>query len=190
LGGFIDRCGPLKLRVDPDRDVFQALARAIVYQQLSGRAAATIHGRFCGLFEPGENAASQVAALPMEALRGAGLSNNKALAVRDLAQRAADGRLASMSRLARMGDDEVIENLVQVRGIGPWTAQMFLMFNLGRPDVMPAADLGVQKGVQVVYGLPDLPAPAAVTDRTAHLAPYRSAASWYFWQAADTVLMT
>ena len=82
-----------------------------------------------------------------------------------------------------------MQNLCQVRGIGPWTAQMFLIFNLGRPDVMPATDLGVQKGVQRVYRLPDLPDPEQVIERTRHLAPYRSAASWYFWQAADTALM-
>ena len=108
----------------------------------------------------------------------------------DLAERAEDGRLASYRRLCRLPDEQVVENLCQVRGIGPWTAQMFLMFNLGRPDVMPATDLGVQKGVQAVYRLEQLPAPDEVIERTAHLAPYRSAASWYFWRAADTVLMT
>ena len=89
-----------------------------------------------------------------------------------------------------MDDDAVIANLCQVRGIGPWTAQMFLIFNLGRPDVMPATDLGIQKGVQFVYGMDELPAPDKVLDVTAHLAPYRSAASWYFWLAADTGLIT
>jgi 3-methyladenine DNA glycosylase/8-oxoguanine DNA glycosylase len=92
--------------------------------------------------------------------------------------------------MARLDDEEVIENLCAVRGIGPWTAQMFLIFDLGRPDVMPATDLGVQKGVQVVYDTPDLPAPAEVLERTRHLAPYRSAASWYFWKVADTPLIT
>ena len=183
-------CGRLKLRVDPGRDVFSALARAIVYQQLSGKAAATIHGRFEALLDPGQPPAPQVCRLEMESLRGAGLSRNKALALQDLAGRAADGRLANMRRLGRMADEEVIDNLCQVRGIGPWTAQMFLMFNLGRPDVMPATDLGVQKGVQVIYALNELPDPAAVIECTRHLSPYRSAASWYFWRAADTVLMT
>lgn len=178
------------MRVDPDRDVFSALARAIVYQQLSGKAAGTIHGRFVDLFDPNQPAAAQVSGLGLDTLRSAGLSRNKALAVIDLAERAESGDLANMRRLARMDDEQVIENLCEVRGIGPWTAQMFLMFNLGRPDVMPAADLGVQKGVQRVYQMDELPDPPTVLDQTRHLAPYRSAASWYFWQAADTVLMT
>ena len=189
LGAFVDDCGPLKLKASGENDLFNALAAAIVYQQLSGKAAATIHGRFAALFRDGVPEAGQVAGLGMAQLRGAGLSNNKALAIQDLAARSLDGTLAARRRLLRMDDDKVVENLCQVRGIGPWTAQMFLMFNLGRPDVMPATDLGVQKGVQAVYGLPELPPPEQVLDMTQHLAPYRSAASWYFWQAADTVLM-
>lgn len=187
---FIGRCGPLKLRVATDPDVFNALSRAIVYQQLSGKAAATIHGRFSALFEDGNPEAQQTTRLDRVELRGAGLSNNKALAVQDLAARVVAGSLAPMKRLARLDDAAVIDNLCQVRGIGPWTAQMFLMFNLGRPDVMPATDLGVQKGVQAVYGMRALPAPDAVLERTAHLAPYRSAAAWYFWRAADTQLLS
>ena len=92
--------------------------------------------------------------------------------------------------MARLSDQEVIENLCEVRGIGPWTAQMFLIFDLGRPDIMPTTDLGVQKGVQAVYGMEALPAPDEVLERTRHLAPYRSVASWYFWKVADTPLIT
>jgi 3-methyladenine DNA glycosylase/8-oxoguanine DNA glycosylase len=189
LAEFIDRQGPLGLRVDPEPDLFSALARAIVYQQLSGKAAATIHGRFLALFEDGRPGPVPAAMLDMGALRAAGLSRNKALSIQDLARRAADGTLAPLRRMGRMNDEEVIENLCQVRGIGRWTAQMVLLFNLGRPDVMPANDLGVQKGVQAVYGLKRLPRPDQVLRRTRHLAPYRSAASWYFWRAADTKLM-
>ena len=130
------------------------------------------------------------ARLPVDTLRSSGLSNNKALAVLDLAQRVEQGSLASRERLGRMDDERVIENLCEVRGIGPWTAQMYLMFNLGRPDVMPSTDLGVQKGVQAVYQIDQLPSPQTVMEVTDHLRPFRSAASWYFWQAADTVLMT
>jgi 3-methyladenine DNA glycosylase/8-oxoguanine DNA glycosylase len=189
MDGFIDACGPLKLKVAKDVDLFNALSSAIVYQQLSGKAAATIHGRFSELFHDGVPEASQVENLPTEALRGAGLSNNKTLAIRDLAIKSLDGTLASGRRLARLDDEAVIKNLCQVRGIGPWTAQMYLIFNLGRPDVMPATDLGVQKGVQYVYGASDLPGPEEVLETTAHLAPFRSAASWYFWLAADTGLI-
>jgi len=168
--------------------LFTALARAIVYQQLSGKAAATIYGCFAALFPGDAPDAEQARRIPMERLRAAGLSNNKALAVLDLAERSLAGDLAPLRRMARMSDDEVVDNLCQVRGIGPWTAQMFLIFNLGRPDVMPATDLGVQKGVQAVYRMRKLPEPEQVLRRTRHLAPYRSAASWYFWRAADTEL--
>jgi 3-methyladenine DNA glycosylase/8-oxoguanine DNA glycosylase len=190
LGHFIDQCGPLKLKVARDRDLFNALAAAIVYQQLSGKAATTIHGRFTTLFTDHLPEAHQATRMNIETLRRVGLSQNKALAVLDLAEKSVDGSLVPMRRMGRLADEEIIENLCQVRGIGPWTAQMFLIFNLGRPDVMPAADLGVQKGVQAIYSMEELPLPDTVTERTAHLAPYRSAATWYFWRAADTVLMT
>lgn len=188
LGRFIDRQGPLQIRVAREPGLFNALARAIVYQQLSGKAAATIYGRFVALFPGGEPDAARTRRIPVERLRGAGLSNNKALAVLDLAEKSTDGTLLPPRRLCRLDDQAVIDSLCQVRGIGPWTAQMFLIFNLGRPDVMPATDLGVQKGVQAVYRMRRLPGPEQVLRRTRHLAPYRSAASWYFWRAADTEL--
>jgi 3-methyladenine DNA glycosylase/8-oxoguanine DNA glycosylase len=189
LSRFIDQQGPLKLSATKDPDLFSALSRSIVYQQLSGKAAGTIYGRFSALF-PGEFPdAAGASNISMEQLRSVGLSRNKALAIQDLAAKSLDGTLACKSRVAALSDDQVIENLVQVRGIGPWTAQMLLMFSLGRPDVMPSTDLGVQKGVQAVYQMDTLPLPEDVLRRTGHLAPYRSAASWYFWRAADTVLM-
>lgn len=187
---FIEACGPLKLRVAKEADLFRALSASIVYQQLSGKAASTIHGRFSALFDGGVPEAGQAARLPLAHLRGAGLSNGKSLAVLDLAEKCRDGTLAPMRGMWRMSDPEIVDHLCQVRGIGPWTAQMFLIFTLGRPDVMPATDLGVQKGVQAVYGISELPPPERVLQSTRHLAPYRSAASWYFWRAADTELMT
>lgn len=190
LARFIDQQGPLKLEVVRAPDLFSALAQAIVYQQLSGKAAATIYGRFSDLFAIRQPDALNASVLTLAQLRSVGLSQNKALAIQDLARKSLDGSLASRRRIARMSDTEVIENLVQVRGIGPWTAQMLLIFKLGRPDVMPATDLGVQKGVQAVYGLKTLPQPEAVLRRTRHLAPFRSAASWYFWRAADTALLS
>jgi 3-methyladenine DNA glycosylase/8-oxoguanine DNA glycosylase len=186
----IDALGPLELRVSAERDLFDALAAAIVYQQLSGKAAATIHGRFSALFQDSRPEAAACLRLGYEPLRGAGLSNNKALAVLDLADKTRSGVLSPLSRMGRLDDQAVVDNLCQVRGIGPWTAQMFLIFNLGRPDVMPSTDLGVQKGVQAVYRMRALPGPRQVERRTRHLAPYRSAASWYFWRAADTQLLT
>ena len=190
LGRFIDDCGPLKLRVSQGADLFNALAAAIVYQQLSGKAASTIHGRFASLFRDEVPHADEASKLSVEALRGVGLSRNKALAIQDLAKKSLDGTLLPVRRMARLNDELVVENLCLVRGIGPWTAQMFLIFNLGRPDIMPATDLGVQKGVQAVYRMRELPTPDQVLDRTQHLAPYRSAASWYFWWIADTVLVS
>lgn len=189
IARLVEDCGPLKLKVARDTDLFNALSSAIIYQQLSGKAAATIHGRFKTLFEGGVPEASQVAGLAMEDLRGVGLSRNKALAVRDLAEKSVEGSLLPTRRMSRLDDETVIRNLCQVRGIGPWTAQMYLIFNLGRPDVMPATDLGIQKGVQYVYGMESLPTPDEVLQTTRHLAPYRSAASWYFWLAADTGLI-
>ncbi len=190
LRHFIDNFGGLGLKVRRESDLFNALARAIVYQQLSGKAAATIHGRFTTLFEDTLPEADQARRLSMERLRGVGLSRNKALAIQDLAEKSLGGSLASTRQMARMDDAQVIENLCQVRGIGPWTAQMLLIFNLGRPDVMPSTDLGVQKGVQAVYRMRKRPEPEQLMRKTRHLAPYRSAASWYFWRAADTVLMS
>jgi DNA-3-methyladenine glycosylase II len=190
LGQVIDDCGPLKLRASRGADLFNALAAAIVYQQLSGKAAATIHQRFTTLFRDDLPEAGQVSKLSMEALRGVGLSRNKALAIQDLAEKSLDGTLLAIKRMSGLDDEQVVENLCLVRGIGPWTAQMFLIFDLGRPDVMPATDLGVQKGVQAVYRMRELPTPDQVLARTRHLAPYRSAASWYFWWVADTVLVT
>jgi 3-methyladenine DNA glycosylase/8-oxoguanine DNA glycosylase len=189
LGAAIDRLGPFKMKVSGPPDLFESLASAIVYQQLSGKAAGTIYGRFCALFADGRPAAPECLQLGYAPLRDVGLSNNKALAVLDLAEKSGDGTLPSLRTIARLDDAAVIERLCRVRGIGPWTAQMFLMFDLGRPDVMPATDLGVQKGVQAVYELRTLPTPEQVLRRTRHLAPFRSAASWYFWRAADTELM-
>jgi 3-methyladenine DNA glycosylase/8-oxoguanine DNA glycosylase len=188
MADFIGECGPLKLQVARGADLFNALSSAIVYQQLSGKAARTIHGRFAELFDDNIPEARQAAGLEYSQLRAAGLSNNKALAIHDLAAKSLDGTLVPLHRMARLDDDQVVENLCRVRGIGPWTAQMFLMFNLGRPDVMPATDLGVQKGVQQIYRMRKLPPPEQVLRRTRHLAPYRSAAAWYFWRAADTAL--
>ncbi len=187
---FIDDFGGLGLKVRLESDLFNALARAIVYQQLSGKAAATIHGRFSTLFNDALPEATQARRLSMEQLRGVGLSRNKSLAIQDLAEKSLGRSLANTRQMARMDDAQVIENLCQVRGIGPWTAQMLLIFNLGRPDVMPSTDLGVQKGVQAVYRMRKLPEPEQLMRKTRHLAPYRSAASWYFWRAADTILLS
>lgn len=185
MAGLIKSKGPFRLQVRRDMDLFTSLASSIVYQQLSGKAAATIYGRFEALFVDNTPVAPVAVGLPMQTLRSVGLSNNKALSIIDLAEHICSGSLPNARKMAQLDDDAVIESLCRVRGIGPWTAQMHLMFSLGRPDVMPAADLGIQKGVQMTYQLPELPRPEVVLDTTRHLAPYRSVASWYFWRVVD-----
>lgn len=177
--------GAFTLQVRKDRDIFNCLASSIAYQQLSGKAAATIYARFEALFENHKPVASVAVDLPIETLRSVGLSNNKALAIIDLAGHASSGSLPSARKMASMDDEDIIRSLCRVRGIGPWTAQMYLMFSLGRPDIMPATDLVIQKGVQHTYDLPGLPSPEQVLECTSHLAPYRSVASWYFWRVVD-----
>ena len=189
LGGFIREFGTPKIQIRRQADLFLALSRAIVYQQLSGKAAGTIYDRFSALFSCGEPNATDLMDIKHQELRSVGLSNNKALSVADLAEKCCSGELPSRRKMLAMEDQEIIDNLVAVRGIGPWTVQMFLMFNLGRPDVLPATDLGVQKGFQALYGHEELPPPQALLDHGECWRPYRSVASWYLWRAADTVLM-
>jgi len=185
MASLIRDKGPFNMQVRRGSDLFTSLASSITYQQLSGKAAATIYGRFAALFESNKPVASEAVNFSIEKLRSVGLSNNKALAIIDLAEHTCSGSLPDARRMARLDDEAVIKSLCRVRGIGPWTVQMHLIFSLGRPDVMPATDLGIQKGVQLTYGLPDLPKPDQVLDATRHLAPYRSVASWYFWRIVD-----
>jgi 3-methyladenine DNA glycosylase/8-oxoguanine DNA glycosylase len=185
MASLIHEKGPFNMQVRRGLDLFVSLARSIAYQQLSGKAAATIYGRFEKLFENNEPVASEVVNFSVQKLRSVGLSNNKALAIIDLAEHTCSGSLPNARKMASLDDEAIIKSLCRVRGIGPWTVQMYLMFSLGRPDVMPATDLGVQKGVQLTYGLTDLPKPDQVLEATQHLAPYRSVASWYFWRIVD-----
>jgi 3-methyladenine DNA glycosylase/8-oxoguanine DNA glycosylase len=165
---------------------YEALGRSIVYQQLAGKAAATIHGRVCALGGDGRlPRPPALLALPQQRLRDAGLSGNKLAALRDLAQRIEDGRLVLRS-IGRLPDEAIIERLVSVRGIGVWTAQMFLMFHLGRLDVMPDGDLGVQEGLKRLDGLAERPRPEFVRERAQAWAPLRSIAAWTLWRLADS----
>ena len=164
---------------------FRYLGRAIVYQQLAGKAAQTIHGRVCALTSgPHFPDPAAVLKLSDQKLRGAGLSQAKMLAVQDLSRNALAGTLKLRS-LWRLADDEIIERLVQVRGIGEWTAQMFLIFRLGRLDVMPSGDLGVQEGLRLLDGLNERPKPKDLAARTECWAPYRSVGAWAMWRLAD-----
>jgi DNA-3-methyladenine glycosylase II len=184
LARVIDAVGPCTMRPAREGTHFTHLARAIVYQQLSGQAAATIHARVVERLG-GAMTPDAVAALDHTALRGAGLSAAKTNALRDLAARVADGRLV-LEGIETADDDAVIDALVQVRGIGPWTAQMFLMFRLGRPDVLPVLDLGVRKGAQQVHRLRALPDAERLERLARPWRPWRSVASWYCWRALDS----
>lgn len=177
---------PARLEVAHTQGLFHALCESIVYQQLSGKAAATIFGRMCALYAPRRfPTPAELASTRHTRLRAAGLSNAKALAVRDLARRVQARELPTLAQARGLGDDELIERLTAVRGIGPWTVQMFLMFRLGRPDVLPTADLGVRKGFQQLYRKRTMPTAETLTRHAERWRPYRSVASWYMWRVLD-----
>lgn len=190
LARVIEQVGPFVLERRAIEDIFQPLLRSIVYQQLSGKAAATIHGRVQALAEGGlPLSPSQLLALPDEALRGAGLSRAKTAAARDLAEKTLNGMLPTLEEIHAMPDDEVVRRLTQVRGVGTWTAEMILIFYLGRPDILPVTDLGVRKGFMLMHGTETLPSPAELLAHGESWRPYRSVASWYLWRRVDTVLL-
>ncbi len=187
LGELIARVGAFGLRPQPTQSLFAAVARAIVYQQLSGSAAATILGRVKAIYFPKRFPTPRdILATPPERLRAAGLSTAKTAALRDLAARSLDRTVPAMSRVRLMNDEEVIERLIQVRGVGRWTAEMLLMFRLGRGDVLPVGDLGIRKGFALTFGSRRLPAVVTITRRAERWRPYRSVASWYLWRACET----
>jgi methylated-DNA-[protein]-cysteine S-methyltransferase len=165
---------------------FHTLARIIIYQQLAGQAASTIHGRVKALSPRPYRfpTASEFLSIPEGRLREAGLSRNKTRAIRDLAQKAESGDLGSR-RIKGLSDEEVVRRLTGVWGLGEWSAQMFLLFHLGRLDVFAPADLGLQEGVRVLDGLVERPTPAQVLARSEVWKPLRSVASWYLWRLVD-----
>lgn len=175
--------GPCRFAARSEGSHFDHILRAIVYQQLSGRAAATIHGRVVALFEGKPSAASLLTATD-DQLRSAGLSRQKIGYLRDLAQRVHTGDLP-VDRLHELADDDVITALTRVKGIGRWTAHMFLMFRLGRPDVLPDLDLGIRKAIQLAYRLRRMPNSNRVQALGAAWAPYRTIASWYLWRSLE-----
>jgi len=178
--------GPLDLR-PPHEDAFSALLRAIVFQQLAGSAANAIHGRVVALFDGKGPTPAALLALKPGLLRGAGLSGNKERAVIDLAARFSDGTVPVVD-LDALSDDEVVERLSLVRGIGRWTAEMFLIFQLRRPDVWPADDLGVRNGWTRIHKLATTPTAKELAPMGDVFKPHRTAAAWYCWRAVATVL--
>jgi DNA-3-methyladenine glycosylase II len=184
LGAFIERVGPFRLVRRTAGSHFDAVCRSIIYQQLSGKAAATIHDRVLELYGGRAPLPHELASTSDEHLRGVGLSRQKLSYLKDLAVRVAAGELP-IDTLHELPDADVIDALVRVKGIGKWTAQMFLMFRLGRPDVLPELDLGIQKAIQLVYGLRKRPTPERVLRIGAPWAPYRTVASWYLWRSLE-----
>src|SRR2546421_8791877 len=187
IAKLVGIAGPAKLkrRGNERRDHFGALARSIAYQQVAGKAAAAIHGRFEALFD-GHPTPETVLSMPEERLRGAGLSAAKTASILDLATKTESG-VVPLDGIEKLSDDEIVERLSSVRGIGRWTAEMFLMFQLGRLDVWPVDDLGVRAGYAAAYGMAELPRPKELLALGEGFRPYRSVAAWYCWRAVDTI---
>ena len=193
LGALIDRVGPFTLRLDNSISPFESLLESILYQQLHGKAAATIHRRVREYYG-GDPSPKLLLETPDEILRAAGVSGNKIKALKDLAARTIDGTVPSHSAILKMSDADIVERLTEVRGIGPWTVEMLLIFRLGRPDVLPVTDYGVRKGYALTFQrvpksrplkAEDLPKPDVLFRRGQRWRPYRSVASWYMWRACD-----
>jgi O-6-methylguanine DNA methyltransferase len=186
FANIVDTVGPFRMRLHSAQSIFGALAEAIVYQQLTGKAAAKIFARLCGLFPgaPKSPTAEQLLAASDEQLRGVGLSRSKLLSLRDLAHKAANGEIPTLAETHRMADEAIIESLTRVRGIGRWTAEMLLIFHLGRPDVLPVDDYGMRKGFAIAYDR-ELPSPQELAAYGAGWKPYRTVASWYLWRVVE-----
>jgi DNA-3-methyladenine glycosylase II len=196
MGALIERVGPFALRLKSSHSPFEALLEAILHQQLHANAARAILGRLMALFDDLHPRPEQLLAAPDEALRAAGLSQGKLLALRDLAAKTLDGTVPSLALIRRLPDEEIIERLSRVRGIGTWTAEMLLIFRLGRPDVFPMTDYGIRKGYLLTFGKTKagkpvtadmLPKPEQMLHRAARWKPWRSVASWYLWRACEVL---
>jgi DNA-3-methyladenine glycosylase II len=200
LARLIERAGPFTLRLASQQSPFEALTESIIYQQLHGKAAAAIHARLIAGFQPLPTLTplhptpQQILDAPTVELRAAGLSANKTLALRDLAAKTLDGTVPALASIRRMDDAAIIDHLTQVRGIGKWTVEMFLMFRLGRPDIFPTSDYGIRKGFALTFQnlkpttkvTPELlPKPDIMERRARKWHPYCSVASWYLWRACD-----
>jgi len=186
LAQIMEQTREFQLRMEAAESPYEALMRSIAYQSISGKAAATIFARVAALGSQGRPPTpQQMLKLRAPQLRKAGLSHAKILAMKDLAQKTIDGIVPSMEQAEKMSDEELVERLVSVRGIGVWTVEMFLIFRLGRPDVLPIHDLGVKKGWSVTYGKKRMPKPKELLAFGERWRPYRTLASWYMWRAFE-----
>jgi DNA-3-methyladenine glycosylase II len=191
FGALIRRVGPARMQIQRQRSPYEALVRAIAHQQLHGRAAEAILGRFAALFPDGEFPDPlAVLATSDEALRGCGFSGSKILAIRDICAKALDGTVPSRRLSARLDDEALIERLTRIRGVGRWTVEMLLIFTLGRPDVLPIDDFGVREGYRVLHGLDAQPKPRELATLGLAWSPYRSTATWYLYRAAEEARKT
>ena len=183
---LMEDIGACTLRPNIRRSPFESLVRAIAHQQLHDKAAESILTRFVALF-PGRNfpRPGDLLALNMRSMRAAGFSRSKILALRDLATKTLDGTVPTNRVIQKLGDDEIVERLIKVRGIGRWTVEMLLIFQLGRPDVLPVDDFGVRNGFRIAYRRRSMPTPKQVFQYGERWKPYRTVASWYLWRAAD-----
>ena len=190
----VDRTGGFTLKLDNTGPPFHSLLESILYQQLNGKAAATIHKRVLLLYGEDHPHPQALLDTPDEMLRAAGVSGNKIKALKDLAARTLDGTVPTHKAIQRMADTEIIERLTEVRGIGVWTVEMLLIFRLGRPDILPVTDYGVRKGFALTFqrvpksraiAAADLPKPEAMLKRGQRWTPFRSVAAWYLWRACD-----
>ncbi|MBX7111323.1 MAG: DNA-3-methyladenine glycosylase 2 family protein [Dehalococcoidia bacterium] len=189
LAALIEAHGPFRPR--PGGDPYSSLVRTILFQQLAGPAARAIDRKWRALYSDDSRTPTprEILETADEQFRAAGVSRQKASYLRDLALHVADGRL-DFDAIGRLPDDDVIARLTDVHGLGEWSAHMFLMFELGRPDVLPTGDTGMRKGMQVAYGLPEMPTPVRARDIAAPWTPYRSVGAWYMWRAVDTFTPT
>ena len=185
LARCIQSVGEFQLSVRRNRSVFEYLIRSIVYQQLSGRAAATIHGRLLDQFPYRRIRPAQLLSKTVPELRAAGLSGSKCRALQDLSEKALAGQLPKTPQLHRMTEDEIVRRLTVIWGVGRWTAEMLLIFYLGRPDILPLSDLGVRKGYQRLRGYSTLPTAEKLERAGRRWRPYRTVASWYLWRSLD-----
>jgi len=184
IAELVGSCRPFQAEMEAHQSPYEALLEAIAYQSISGKAAATIFGRVKALSSNGGVPTPQeMVKLRARFLRKAGLSGAKVLAMKDLAQKTIEGVVPSLEESEKLSDEELVKRLVSVRGIGAWTVEMFLIFRLGRPDVLPIHDLGVQKGWSVAYGKKHKPSPKELLAFGERWRPYRTVASWYMWRA-------
>lgn len=183
----LEAVGPFSMRYEPLDNVFHALLRSIVYQQLSGKAAGTIFGRVEALFD-GEPSAEAVESISDDQFRAAGMSGAKTRAARSLAEHVLSGTCPSAEVLRELSDEDARDRLTMIKGVGVWTVDMLLMFRLGRPDVMPSKDLGVRKGFAQMRGMQSLPTPAELEELTQPWGPWRTVGSWYMWRLLDVKL--